>query len=190
MDNSFQKQNNKKDKNFQKIFINYSIKDGMVKIVSDNFNGQVMSRDSAIQMAESQGLDLIQVSFDKTSKTPICKFGDYGKYRYDLTKKFKNQQKQNRANTIEVKQVQFSLTTEDNDRDRILNQTRKFLNEGCKVKVALRFRNKRESQNMQMAKSLITEFLNQLSDIACLDSKPSVSGRELSCIIKKIVNKV
>lgn len=181
--NNNSRQNNKKE---PQINTNYQIKGYTVLVLNENSAPSAMSRNDAIALAETQGLDLIQISFDKTTKQPICRIGDYGKYKYEQTKKVKNQKKQNRANLIETKQVQFSITTEDNDMERILNQTKKFLAEGCKVKVALRFRNRRESQQMDLAKSVILGFLNKLTDVATLDSQPSVSGRELSCIIKAI----
>ena len=175
---------NKKSKR-DNTLVNYNIRCGKVRLIGDSTSA-VMRREEAQQMAEERGLDLVQISFDTVNHLAVCKILDYGKFKYEQSKKEKNAKKLARANAIEVKTVQFSITTDDADKDRLVEQAKDFLSKGDKVKLSIRFRSRREGQMIDFAKDVMKGILSRFDGIACLDSLPSVSGRELSCIIKPI----
>ena len=178
----------KKDSGHAKTtFVNYAIRCEWCKVIGDDGSGaKVVRTKDAIQMASDRGLDLVQISWDSREHMAICKILDYGKFMYEQKRREKDVKKAARVNRVDVKTVQFSLTIDDNDKTRLLNQAREFLLAGNKVKMTIRFRNRRESANIDLAKSLLRGLLDTLTDVAMLDSKVTMSGRELSCIIAKI----
>lgn len=164
---------------------NYSIHSQMIRLIEDGAMPKVILRDDGIDYAKSRGLDLVQISYDKNAHIPVCKVLDYGKYKYEQSKREKDAKKQARANAVDVKTIQFSITTDDNDRDRLIAQAKSFLSKGDKVKLAIRFRNRRESANLSYAKDVMKSILNQFNALAVLDSNPALSGRELACVIRR-----
>jgi len=172
---------NKKDA----ILVNYNIHCGKVRLI-DNGDVSVMRREDAQKTADERGLDLVQISFDAANHLAVCKILDYGKFKYEQSKKEKTAKKLARANAIEIKTVQFSITTDDADKNRLIEQAKEFLSKGDKVKLSIRFRSRREGQMVSFAKEVMKEILSNFNDVACLDSLPGVSGRELSCIIRPV----
>lgn len=186
MENRHSEESRKADRRDKAMtFANYSIRSQMVRLIAEDAPPKTILRDSAISYAKEQGLDLVQISYDKNARLPVCKLLDYGKYKYEQSKREKNLKKQSRANAVDVKTVQFSITTDDNDRERLISQAKSFLSKGDKVKLTIRFRNRRESANLDYAKNVMKSILNQFNSLAVLDSNPALSGRELACIIRK-----
>lgn len=177
--------NNKKSDN-QRTYINYNIRGSHVRVVFDNKPAKVFQINDAINLAESQGLDLVQISYDKNDRLAVCKIIDYGKFKYEQSKREKRAKKQARENSVDVKTIQFSITTDDNDRKRLVSQAFKFLEDGDKVKLTIRFRNKRESANLDFAKNIMKTILTEFEEKSVLDSVPALSGRELACIIRPL----
>ena len=135
-----------KSKTREVTFVNYNIRNPKVRVVDDMSKQQkVMDTHAAIALAQEKGLDLVEIAFDKANRMPICKIIDYGKWKYLQTKKQKDAKKAAKANIIELKTVQFSVATDDSDKARLVNQAKEFLAEGDQVKIAIRFRNRRES---------------------------------------------
>ena len=135
-----------KSKTREVTFVNYNIRNPKVRVVDDISKQQkVMDTHAAIALAQEKGLDLVEIAFDKANRMPICKIIDYGKWKYLQTKKQKDAKKTAKANAIELKTVQFSIATDDSDKARLVNQAKEFLAKGDKVKIAIRFRNRRES---------------------------------------------
>lgn len=172
--------NDRKSKKRDNTLVNYNIRCGKVRIVGD---GQpvVMSKDDALQLAQSKGLDLVQISFDVENHLAVCKIIDFGKFKYEQSKREKEAKKIARANTTKVKTVQFGITTDENDVNRLVAQVRKFLEEGDKVKIAMRTKRK-----VDFAKSLMSDLLKKFDDVAMLDSNPTLTGRELICVLRPI----
>lgn len=183
--NNFLKNNQGKRNSFDKIRHNYSIKTPMCRVIEDGKSPTVMRTSEAITYAENLGLDLIEIGFDKINCCANCKLGDYSKYVYELKKQEKNNKKQARANLVETKTIQLSMTIDVADKERMINHALEFLKAGNKVKISLRFRNRRELENLDLAKDLMKEVLNHFNNVAILDSKPSLAGREMSCILRK-----
>lgn len=176
------KMKNSTDKNIRH---NYSIRSSYCRIIENGKALDIMKTLNAIEYAENLGQDLIEIGYDKVNNCSNCKLGDYSKYVYELKKKEKTAKKLARANAIDIKTVQMSLTTDVADKDRMVKHAIEFLNNGDKVKISLRFRNRRELENIDLAKDLMKEVLSKFDRIAVLDSNPSLNGKEMSCILRK-----
>ena len=117
--------------------INEQIRDREVRLIGED--GQligIMSSRDAFKMAQDAGLDLVKIA--PKAQPPVCKIVDYGKYRYEQARKEKEAKKKQK--TMEVKEVRLSPNIDSNDLNTKINQARKFLEHGDKVKVTLRFR--------------------------------------------------
>lgn len=151
-------------------YVNYNIRNPKVRVIDEVTKQQkVMDTHVAIALAQGKGLDLVEIAFDKANLMPICKIIDYGKWKYLQTKKQKDAKKTAKANAVDLKTVQFSIATDDNDKARLVSQAKEFLAEGDQVKIAIRFRNRRESQNMDFAKSVLRGIVTEFEGLAVLD---------------------
>ncbi len=133
-----------------------------------------MSSRDAMQLAKEAGLDLVKIA--PTAKPPVCKIIDYGKYRYEQSRKEKEAKKKQRV--IEVKEVRLSPNIDTNDLNTKTTAARKFLEKGAKVKVTLRFRG-REIAHMAKSKYILDDFAEALADIAVIDKPSKVEGRSM-----------
>ena len=174
-----------KNKRFQKNFkprppINENIRSREVRVVGENIN-DIMPIDQAISMAKSEGEDLVCINFK--SDPPICKIMDYGKFAYEQKKKKKLQDKKNRENAIEVKEIQFRPTIDIGD---ILTKTRKiqeFIDDGDKVKLVMKMRG-REIGMKEFCNQQFDKFLSNVKGYE-FDSKPKWLGNKVLAILKK-----
>ena len=123
-------------------------------------------------------LDLVKIA--PTAKPPVCKIIDYGKYRYELARKEKEAKKKQK--TVEVKEVRLSPNIEGNDLNTKVNNARKFIAKGNKVKVTLRFRG-REMAHVQTSKHILDDFANMLEDVAVIEKAPKLEGRSMSMVL-------
>lgn len=159
--------------------INEQIRDREIRLIGQNGEQLgIMSARDAQKHAQEAGLDLVKVA--PTAKPPVCKIIDYGKYKYELARKEKEAKKKQK--TIEVKEVRLSPNIEENDLNTKVNNARKFLTKGNKVKVTLRFRG-REMAHMQSSKHILDEFAQSLSDIAVVEKAPKVEGRSMTMFL-------
>lgn len=159
-----------KNKTREVTYVNYNIRNPKVRVVDEAAKQQkIMDTHAAIALAQGKGLDLVEIAFDKVNRMPICKIIDYGKWKYMESKKQKDAKKTAKANAVELKTVQFSIATDDNDKARLVSQAKEFLAEGDQVKIAIRFRNRRESQNMDFAKSVLRGIVTEFEGLAVLD---------------------
>ncbi len=138
----------------------------------------IMSAKEAYQLAEEEGLDLVKIA--PTAKPPVVKIMDYGKYRYEQSRKEKEARKKQR--TVEIKEVRLSPNIEENDLKTKINAARKFIAKGDKVKITLRFRG-REMAHVQNSKHVLTDFADALADIATVEKDPKMEGRSMSMMI-------
>ena len=161
------------------LMINEQIRDREVRLIGANGEQLgIMSARDAQKHAQEAGLDLVKVA--PKAKPPVCKIIDYGKYKYELARKEKEAKKKQK--TIEVKEVRLSPNIEENDLNTKVNNARKFLTKGNKVKVTLRFRG-REMAHMQSSKHILDEFAQSLSDIAVVEKAPKVEGRSMTMFL-------
>ena len=137
-----------------------------------------MSSDEALKIAESKDRDLVMIS--PAAKPPVCKIMDYGKYRFEQTKKEKDAKKNQRV--IEIKEIRMSPGIGDNDFNTKLKNGQKFLNDGNRVKVSVRFRG-REMAHTDIGEVLLRNFAEKCADIANLDKAPKLEGRNMSMFL-------
>ncbi len=137
-----------------------------------------MSPAEALKLAEEAGVDLVKIA--PTAKPPVCKIIDYGKYRYEQTRKEKEAKKKQKV--IEIKEVRFSPNIDTNDLNTKAAAARKFLEKGNKVKVSMRFRG-REMAHIDGSKHVLTDFAESLSDIAVVEKEPKLEGRTMSMFL-------
>ncbi len=132
----------------------------------------------AQQMAYDRGLDLVEVS--PTAKPPVCRILDYGKYKYDLSKKEKAAKK--KQHTVQLKAMRYRPKIEEHDFQFKTKHVRQFLLEGFKVKVYVEFRG-REMAHTEFGKRVLEKVQEELSDISTTEQKPKMEGRRLGVIL-------
>ena len=173
--------NNNRSNNRSKddLFINEQIRDREVRVISATGEQLgIMSAMEARKLAEEAELDLVKIS--PNARPPVCKIIDYGKYKYEKTRKEKDARK--KQHTVEIKEIRMSPNINSNDLNTKINAARKFLSKGDRVKVTLRFRG-REMAHMQSSAHILTDIAEALKDIAVVDKKPKVEGRSLTMFL-------
>ena len=161
------------------LFINEQIRDKEVRVIgTDGEQLGIMSAKEALSLAEEAGVDLVKIA--PTTKPPVCKIVDYGKYKYELTRKEKEAKKKQKV--IETKEIRLSPNIDTNDLNTKINAARKFIAKGDKVKVTLRFRG-REMAHMANSKHILDDFAEALSDVATVDKAPKVEGRSMAMFL-------
>lgn len=139
--------------------INEQIRDKEIRLIGeDGEQLGIMSTREAMKLAAEAELDLVKIA--PTAKPPVCKIIDYGKYKYELTRKEKEAKKKQK--TVDVKEVRLSPNIDTNDLNTKVNNAKKFIQKGNKVKVTLRFRG-REMAHMQTSKHILDDFADMLS---------------------------
>lgn len=159
--------------------INGAIRARQVRVIDENgeMKGIMDTRD-ALRMAEEAKLDLVAVS--PNAEPPVCKILDYGKYRYELQKKDKIAKKNQK--TMQIKEIRLSTFIEDHDIQVKAKTAAKFLNEGDKVKVSLRFRG-RERDYTSKGYDVMNRFAEEVSGVGVVDKKPKFEGRSLTMFL-------
>jgi len=138
----------------------------------------ILSRIQALQMAEAAGLDLVEIS--PTAEPPVCRVMDFGKFLFEANKKAhaaKRKQKQ-----IQIKEVKFRPGTEEGDYQVKLRNLTRFLTEGDKAKITLRFRG-REMAHQEIGRELLNRIQNDLSALGQVEQFPMMEGRQMVMLI-------
>ena len=131
--------------------------------------------EEGIKLAEQEGLDLVEISPD--AKPPVCKVMDYGKYRYEIRKKEKDSKK--KQHVIVLKEIRLRPRTEDHDLEFKIKHARKFLEQKNKVKFTVMFRG-REMAYKEFGEQLLDRVVEQLEDIAKIETEKKFEGRRLT----------
>lgn len=161
------------------LFINEQIRDKEVRVIGeDGEQLGIMSSKDALKLAEEAGVDLVKIA--PTAKPPVCKIVDYGKFKYEQTRKEKEARKKQK--TVEIKEIRLSPNIDTNDLNTKINAARKFIGKGDRVKITLRFRG-REMAHMNNSKHILDDFAEALSDIAVVDKAPKVEGRSMTMFL-------
>ena len=129
-------------------------------------------------MAEEQGLDLVKIS--PNAVPPVCKLMDYGKYRFEQTKREKEARKNQRV--VEIKEIRMSPSIDVGDFNTKLKNAQKFIADGNRVKVSVRFRG-REMAHTDLGRALLERFAQECSEVAALDKTPKLEGRMMSIFL-------
>ena len=141
----------------------------------------VMSIDAARDYAARCGVDLVLIA--PTANPPVCRAIDYGKFCFERDKREKEAKK--KQVIVKVKEVQLSCRIEQHDFDTRVNQAKKFLAEGNKVKAVVRFRG-REMAHMELGREVIMKFEEALAGFGAAEKKPVLDGRYMSIIISPV----
>ena len=159
--------------------INEQIRDREVRLIgTDGEQLGIMSAREAMKLAQEAELDLVKIA--PGAKPPVCKIIDYGKYKYEQTRKEKEAKKKQK--TIEVKEVRLSPNIDSNDLNTKIASARKFIEKGNKVKVTLRFRG-REMAHVQQSKHILDDFAKMLEDVAVVEKAAKLEGRNMSMVL-------
>ncbi len=165
--------------------INEDIRDKEVRLVSaDGEQLGIMSAREALEKAEEANLDLVKIS--PNAVPPVCKLMDYGKFKFEQTKREKEAKKNQRV--VEIKEVRMSPSIDSNDFNVKLRNAQKFLAEGDRVKVTVRFRG-REMAHTEIGKDLLLKFAEQCAEVAGMDKEPKLEGRHMSIFLASKVAK-
>ncbi|MDD7413909.1 MAG: translation initiation factor IF-3 [bacterium] len=161
------------------MMINEEIRDREVRVIDQN-GGQlgVMPVRAALELAEEKQLDLVKIA--PTAKPPVCKIMDYGKYRFEQAKREREIRKNQKV--IEIKEVRLSATIEDHDVDVKQKAAAKFLKDGNKVKVSIRFRG-RQISHSEIGVDVMKDFAERCKDIAVVERAPLTEGRNMTMVL-------
>ncbi len=159
--------------------INGQIRDKEVRVIGENSEQLgIMSIEEAMKLAEDAGVDLVKIA--PNAAPPVCRIIDYGKFRYEQSRKEKEARKKQKV--IEIKEIRMSPNIDTNDLNTKIAAARKFLTKGDRVKVTLRFRG-REGADMNNSKYMLDDFAEALADVAVVEKAPKVEGRSLTMFL-------
>ena len=159
--------------------INEEIMDKEVRLIGDDGEQLgIMPAEEALRVAEERGMDLVKIA--PGSNPPVCKIMDYGKYRFEQTKKEKEAKKNQRV--VEIKEIRMSPSIDTNDFNTKLKNAQKFLADGDRVKVSVRFRG-REMAHTEIGVTLLKDFAAQCAEVANMDKAPKLEGRNMSMFL-------
>lgn len=160
------------------VRINHRIRAREVRVIGpDGAQLGVMDTRRALELAQQHGLDLAEIS--PNSKPPVCKILDFGKYKYELKKKAQAAKKNQVI--VELKEIQFRPQTDDHDVDFKVKHIIRFLGEGNKVKVSVRFRG-REAMHADLGFKLLRQIVEMVGTAGTVETPPKMEGKILSMI--------
>jgi len=159
--------------------VNEEIEAARVRVVNqDGKQIGVMSRAEALRLAEQEGLDLVMIA--PQANPPVCKIMDYGRFKYEQSKKASAARK--KQHQMQVKEVQVSADTGEHDLQVKLRNVRRFLQAGHKVKVAVRFRG-REMKHADRGRARLEEIAEAVADLGRVEQRPNLEGRRMSMVL-------
>ena len=174
------------------LMINEEIRDREVRLIDENGEqlGVMMTR-KALELAEEKELDLVKISpnakrgldlakIQPTAKPPVCKLLDYDKYRYEQSRRERENRKNQRV--VETKEVQLSATIEENDVLTKAKMAQKFLQGGDKVKVSIRFRG-RQITHSEIGMKVMQDFAARCAEVSSVERRPMMDGRHMIMIL-------
>ena len=138
----------------------------------------VLSRDEALRMAEDEGLDLVEIQ--PNADPPVCKIMDFGKFRFEQQKKASEAKKKQKQ--VEIKELKFRPVTDEGDYQIKLRNMRRFLAEGDRVKVVVRFRG-REMAHTELGLAMTRRIEEELKDDVTIEQRPKLEGRQMIMMI-------
>ena len=161
--------------NSRELQINEQIRDKEVRVVdSDGSQLGIMPVREAMDLAEQRGLDLVKIA--PQAKPPVCKIIDYGKFRFEQSKREKEQRKNQRV--VEIKEVRLSLNIDTHDFETKKNNALRFIASGDKVKVSIRFRG-RELGHPELGQEVMRRFAESVQDAANVERPAKLEGRTM-----------
>ena len=163
----------------QDHLINEEITAPEVRLIGDDGEQLgIMSGEEAQKIAEEKEMDLVMIA--PGSKPPVCKIMDYGKYRFEQAKREKEAKKN--QHVIEIKEIRMSPSIGENDFNTKLRAGQKFLADGDRLKVTIRFRG-REMAHTNIGEQLLKDYAEQCAEVATMDKNPKLEGRNMSMFL-------
>ena len=159
----------------QELQINEQIRDKEIRVIdSDGTQLGIMPLRRAMEIAEQKNLDLVKIA--PQSNPPVCKIIDYGKFRFEQAKREKEARKNQRV--VEIKEVRLSLNIDTHDFETKRNHALRFISEGNKVKVSIRFRG-REMGHPELGLEIMRRFSDAMSEVANVEKPAKLEGRTM-----------
>ena len=159
--------------------LNEEIRDKEVRVIgSDGAQLGIMSAAAANALAEEQELDLVKIS--PNAVPPVCKIMDYSKFCYDQKKREKDAKKNQKV--VEIKEIRMSPSIDTNDLNTKIKAAQKFLTDGNRVKVSIRFRG-REMAHTNIGEKILLDFAAACSEIASMEKNPKLEGRFMAMFL-------
>ncbi len=169
----------------QDLPINEQIRANKVQLIDENGEKKgVVSLNEALDLAYDKKLDLVMVS--PNPDMPVCKIMNYGKYKFEQAKKEKEARKKQKV--LEVKEIRITPNIEQHDFEFKAKNARRFLQDGNKVRITLKFRG-RELNYIKLGEAVLQKFIDELSDISTPEKKPMLEGKNMFIILAKKADK-
>ncbi len=169
----------------QELPINEQIRLKQIQLIDDEGQKRgTMDTHEALEIAYEKNLDLVLVA--PNGNPPVCKIMNYGKYKFEQAKKEKEAKKKQK--TFELKELRITPNTEEHDFNFKAKNARKFIEDGCKVKITVRFRG-RELNYVKQGETILNSFIEELEDIATPEKKPVLEGKNMFIILAKKAEK-
>ena len=165
--------------------INEDIRLKAIRVVGvDGEQLGIMSSDAALRMAYDKGLDLVMMA--PQADPPVCRIMDYGKFRFEKEKREKEAKK--KQTVVELKEIQLSCRIDVHDFETKANHAKKFLSQGNKVRVVLRFKG-REMSHQEIGMEVLGKFEEACSEFGTVEKRPVLDGRFMSMVVVPLRNK-
>jgi translation initiation factor IF-3 len=158
--------------------VNEEITAQSIRLVDANGQMSIVSLSDALNQARQDGLDLVEVS--PQSDPPVCKILDYGKFRYEQQKKKADARKKQK--NVEIKEIQMRPNINENDFDVKCRSIKRFLEEGDRVKIIIRFKGREISHN-EIGREILNRVNNLFEPLAKIESSPSMEGRNMTMLL-------
>lgn len=159
----------------QELQINEQIRDKELRVIdSDGNQLGIMSLRQALEIAEQKNLDLVKIA--PQANPPVCKIIDYGKFRFEQAKREKEARRNQRV--VEIKEVRLSLNIDTHDFETKKNHALRFISDGNKVKVSIRFRG-REMGHPELGLEIMRKFSDAMSEVAVVEKPAKLEGRNM-----------
>ena len=165
----------------QELPTNRQIKAKEIQLIGDNGEKVgIIPLEEALEKAEEKNLDLVLVS--PNAKPPVCKIMNYGKYKFEQAKKEKEAKKKQKV--LEIKEIRVTPNIEEHDFSFKAKNAKKFLEDGNKVKITVRFKG-REVNNSKAGEAVLNRFIEELKEISVVEKQPKLEGRNMFTILAK-----
>ncbi|MBQ3548895.1 MAG: translation initiation factor IF-3 [Oscillospiraceae bacterium] len=159
--------------------LNEEINDREIRLIGeDGEQLGIMSSDEALNIADERGLDLVKIS--PQAVPPVCKLMNYGKFRFEQSKREKEAKKN--QHVVEIKEIRMSPGIDVGDFNTKLKNAQKFLSDGNRVKVSVRFRG-REMAHTEIGKDLLEKFAEQCAEVSTMEKSAKMEGRNMSIFL-------
>ncbi|HEX2092306.1 MAG TPA: translation initiation factor IF-3 [Longimicrobiaceae bacterium] len=167
----------------EKTRVNRQIRISPVRVIStDGEQLGILPIERALEIAEEQGLDLVEVA--PLARPPVCRIMDYGKFKYEEQRKAREARK--KQHHVQLKEVKMRPGIEDHDFDFKTRHARRFLEEGNKVKLTMMFRG-RQMAHPELGRQVLDRVSGLLADISKVESQPQMEGRSMTMVLAPLV---